>query len=118
MCRLQGPSLASLPSLPSSVVTGRRLVRKYRRLSLRREMRRLRRILPTGPSLHTGEEVILETIALIQALEGQLLERVRGGKVPSVLGHLHPTTPMDIIREEVARSMVKPMDMVEEESKV
>ena len=85
-------------------VRARRVVKKYRKLSLRREMKRLRRLLPGG-ALLKKEEVIEETVALIQALEQKLVDRLRQGTLPQVLT-LHPSASINDLREAVLRTMM------------
>ena len=83
-------------------VRARRVVKKYRKLSLRKEMRRLRRLLPGG-ALLKKEEVIEETVALIQALEQKLVDRLRQGTLPLTL---HPNASINDLREAVLRTMM------------
>ena len=83
-------------------VRARRVVKKYRKLSLRREMKRLRRLLPGG-ALLKKEEVIEETVALIQALEQKLVDRLRQGTLPLTL---HPNASINDLRETVLRTMM------------
>ena len=83
-------------------VHARRVVKKYRKLSLRREMKRLRRLLPGG-ALLKKEEVIEETVALIQALEQKLVDRLRQGTLPLTL---HPNASINDLREAVLRTMM------------
>ena len=92
------------PRSPPAVCYGRarRVVKKYRKLSLRREMKRLRRLLPGG-ALLKKEEVIEETVALIQALEQKLVDRLRQGTLPLTL---HPNASINDLREAVLRTMM------------
>ena len=83
-------------------VRARRVVKKYRKLSLRREMKRLRRLLPGG-ALLKKEEVIEETVALIQALEQKLVDRLRQGTLPLTL---HPNASINDLREAVLKTMM------------
>ena len=83
-------------------VRARRVVKKYRKLSLRREMKRLRRLLPGG-ALLKKEEVIEETVALIQALEQKLVDRLRQGTLPLTP---HPNASINDLREAVLRTMM------------
>ena len=83
-------------------VRARRVVKKYRKLSLRREMKRLRKLLPGG-ALLKKEEVIEETVALIQALEQKLVDRLRQGTLPLTL---HPNASINDLREAVLRTMM------------
>ena len=95
MCRPRSPP-------PVCYVRARRVVKKYRKLSLRREMNRLRRLLPGG-ALLKKEEVIEETVALIQALEQKLVDRLRQGTLPLTL---HPNASINDLREAVLRTMM------------
>ena len=97
MCRPRSPP-------PVCYVRARRVVKKYRKLSLRKEMRRLRRLLPGG-ALLKKEEVIEETVALIQALEQKLVDRLRQGTLPQTLT-LHPNASINDLREAVLRTMM------------
>ena len=97
MCRPRSPP-------PVCYVRARRVVKKYRKLSLRKEMRRLRRLLPGG-ALLKKEEVIEETVALIQALEQKLVDRLRKGTLPQALT-LHPNASINDLREAVLRTMM------------
>ena len=64
----------------------RRVVRKYRRMSLRREMRRLRQML--GYRRDTVEDTVLEgAVQLINSLEEQLLARLREVGLPPRLAN-------------------------------
>ena len=95
MCRPRSPPAVCY-------VRARRVVKKYRKLSLRREMKRLRRLLPGG-ALLKKEEVIEETVALIQALEQKLVDRLRQGTLPLTL---HPNASINDLREAVLRTMM------------
>ena len=95
MCRPRSPSAVCY-------VRARRVVKKYRKLSLRREMKRLRRLLPGG-ALLKKEEVIEETVALIQAPEQKLVDRLRQGTLPLTL---HPNASINDLREAVLRTMM------------
>ena len=95
MCRPRSPPAVCY-------VRARRVVKKYRKLSLRREMNRLRRLLPGG-ALLKKEEVIEETVALIQALEQKLVDRLRQGTLPLTL---HPNASINDLREAVLRTMM------------
>lgn len=65
-------------------------------------MKRLRRLLPGG-ALLKKEEVIEETVALIQALEQKLVDRLRQGTLPLTL---HPNASINDLREAVLRTMM------------
>ena len=59
----------------------RRVVKKYKKMTLRKEMNRLRLIIPKGETLKQFE-VIDQTILLIQQLEMKLLTRIRQAGAP------------------------------------
>jgi hypothetical protein len=67
----------------------RKIVRKYRRREERKEIEKLRRLLPTaGANQLKRQEVIDHTIDLIVSLEQQLLAKIRAeGRLPSLLAH-------------------------------
>ena len=85
---------------------GRRVVRKYRRMSLRREMRRLRQML--GYRRDTVEDRVLEgAVQLINSLEEQLLARLREVGLPPRLANTGLNNKMGIndLREAVGKMM-------------
>ena len=85
---------------------GRRVVRKYRRMSLRREMRRLRQML--GYRRDTVEDRVLEgAVQLINSLEEQLLARLREVGLPPRLANTGLDNKMGIndLREAVGKMM-------------
>merc|ERR1712130_881679 len=57
------------------VKSARKVVKKYKKMSLKKEMTRLRQLLPKGESLKQ-HEVLDQTILLIQQLEMKLLTRI------------------------------------------
>merc|ERR1712187_88648 len=59
----------------------RKVVRKYKKMSLKKEMTRLRQLLPKGESLKQ-HEVLDQTILLIQELEMKLLTRIKQVGIP------------------------------------
>ena len=59
----------------------RRVVKKYKKMSLKKEMTRLRQLLPKGESLKQ-HEVLDQTILLIQQLEMKLLTRIQQAGIP------------------------------------
>ena len=65
----------------SCLKKARRVVKKYKKMTLRKEMKRLRQILPRGETLKQYE-VIDQTILLIQQLEMKLLTRIRQAGAP------------------------------------
>ena len=58
----------------------RRVVRKYRRLSYRKQMLRLRSLLDCEDKVEEAE-VLERTVSLIEDLEARLLQRLRGGSL-------------------------------------
>ena len=57
------------------------MVKKYKKMTLRKEMKRLRQLLPRGETLKQYE-VLDQTILLIQQLEMKLLTRINQTGVP------------------------------------
>jgi hypothetical protein len=78
--------------------------RKYRRLGLRREMARLRRLLPAGEGL-PGPQVLHQTVLLIRGLEQELLARLRAGRPPPVLAGLGPAAPLAALQAAILAAM-------------
>ena len=62
----------------------RRVVRKYRRLSYRKQMLRLRSLLDCEDKVEEAE-VLERTVSLIEDLEARLLQRLSQGAVPERL---------------------------------
>ena len=85
MCRPQCHRQNDLSDARVSV-SARKVVKKYRRMSLRREMRRLRRIVVTDNNRSAGrissEELLDRTVSLIEDLETKLMSQLRQGNVP------------------------------------
>ena len=82
------------------------MVKKYRRMSLRREMRRLRQML--GYRRDTVEDRVLEgAVQLINSLEEQLLARLREVGLPPRLANTGLNNKMGIndLREAVGKMM-------------
>jgi len=67
----------------------RKIVRKYRRREERKEIEKLRRLLPaSGANQLRRQEVIDHTIDLIVSLERQLLAKIQAeGRVPGLLAN-------------------------------
>ena len=63
----------------------RRVVRKYRRMSYRKEMARLRSMLDCEGERVEEAEVLERTVSLIEDLEARLLQRLSSGAVPERL---------------------------------
>merc|ERR1712086_445295 len=59
----------------------RRVVKKYKKISLKKEMNRLRQLLPKGETLKQ-HEVLDQTILMIQELEMKLLTRIKQAGAP------------------------------------
>ena len=59
----------------------RKVVKKYKKMSLKKEMTRLRQLLPKGELLKQ-HEVLDHTILLIQELEMKLLTRIQQAGIP------------------------------------
>merc|ERR1712013_590117 len=59
----------------------RKVVKKYKKMSLKKEMTRLRQLLPKGESLNQ-HDVLDQTILLIQELEMKLLTRIQQAGIP------------------------------------
>jgi hypothetical protein len=83
MCR---PQFGCESSLDQSIdqnclKKARRVVKKYRKMTLKKEMNRLRQLLPKGEKLKQ-QEVLDQTILLIQQLEMKLLTRLKQAGVP------------------------------------
>lgn len=87
MCRVQSHRQSELGSSASVDRTARKVVRKYRKMTLRREMRRLRRlVLEEGEAGPVSSGQLLErTVSLIEELETRLVTQLRAGQVPEVI---------------------------------
>ena len=113
MCR---PQLGRESSLDQSIdqnclKKARRVVKKYRKMTLKREMNRLRQLLPKGEKLKQ-HEVLDQTILVIQQLEVKLLTRVKQGRVPSRLimmmeRNSDQSLDVDMLRSVVGQMMGK-----------
>ena len=106
MCRVEGLRLLGLSPEQERrrecVRRGKRVVRKYRRISLRREMKRLRQLLPTkvmGGRRLSRAEVLEEAVEVIQRLEE--------GSTPARLSNHLPSgkTDLESIRKAVGDMM-------------
>ena len=91
------------------MIKARRVVKKYRKMTLRKEMNRLRQILPKGEKLKQ-HEVLDQTILLIQQLEMKLLTRIKKAGVPPRIalmmeGHSDQSLDMDMLRSVVGQMM-------------
>ena len=83
MCRPQSISELRLKqSIDQNCLRkARRVVKKYKKMSLRKEMNRLRHLIPKGETLKQ-HEVLDQTILMIQELEMKLLKRIKQAGVP------------------------------------
>ena len=95
----------------SCVKKARRVVKKYKKMTLKKEMKRLRQLIPEGQTLKQ-HEVLDQTILLIQQLEMKLLTRIKQAGVPSriammIEGHSHQTLDVDMLRSVVGQMMGK-----------
>ena len=90
----------------------RRVVKKYRKMTLKKEMNRLRQILPKGEKLNQ-HEVLDQTILLIQQLEMKLLTRIKQAGVPSRIATVMDNSwaqslenlDLDVLRSLVMQTM-------------
>ena len=65
----------------NSLEKARRVVKKYKKMNLKKEMNRLRELIPSGETLKQ-HEVLDQTILMIQQLEMKLLTRIKQTGVP------------------------------------
>ena len=97
-----------LNSETACIQKARRVVRKYKKMSLKKEMQRLRKMLPKGETLKETE-VLEETVLLIQQLETKLLSRIKEKGVPakllSVMGESQETIDRTLLRSLVSQTM-------------
>ena len=68
-------------SRQNGVKSARKVVKKYRQMSYKKEMLRLRNILSAEDSV-SESEVLDRTVSLIQELESRLISQLRQGNVP------------------------------------
>ena len=99
------------------ITTSRRVVKKYRRMSLRKEMKRLREIVNmegggAGP-VASSEQVLDRTVDLITSLEERLISQIRDRGLPhkmagimSQMG-LQWDSSLDMMREVVGQMMIQ-----------
>ena len=85
----------------------RRVVKKYKKMSLKKEMNRLRQIIPKGETLKQ-HEVLDQTILLIQQLEMKLLTRIKQAGVPTRIsmmmeGNSDQNLDVDMLRSVVGQ---------------
>ena len=92
MCRPVSILRRGLRQEQNSLKKARKVVRKYKKISLKKEMNRLRQLLPQGEALKK-HEVLDQTILLIQQLEMKLLTRIQQSKeVPSSIAMMMDPT--------------------------
>ena len=82
MCRV---FIQESRTVKQEVRRARRVVRKYRRMSYRKEMARLRSMLDCSAESVEEAEVLERTVSLIEDLETRLLQRLSQGAVPERL---------------------------------
>ena len=90
------------------------MVKKYKKMTLRKEMKRLRQLLPRGETLKQYE-VLDQTILLIQQLEMKLLTRIKQVGVPPRIAMVMDgncaqnmeNLNMDMLRNVVMQTMQK-----------
>ena len=92
----------------------RRVVKKYRRMSLRKEMRRLREIVKVERGQRISSEQLLDrTVDLISELEARLISQIKDRGLPDkmvgMMGQmgLEWDSSMDMMREIVGQMMVQ-----------
>jgi len=68
-------------SKQNEVKKARKVVKKYRQMSYKKEMHRLRSLLAVEESV-SENNVLDQTVSLIQELESRLLAQLQKGKVP------------------------------------
>ena len=99
------------------ITTSRRVVKKYRRMSLRKEMKRLREIVNMegggAGSVSSSEQVLDRTVDLITSLEERLISQIRDRGLPhkmagimSQMG-LQWDCSLDMMREVVGQMMMQ-----------
>ena len=94
----------------SCVKKARRVVKKYKKMTLKKEMKRLRQLIPEGQTLKQ-HEVLDQTILLIQQLEMRLLTRIKQAGVPPRIalmidGNSEHSLDVDMLRSVVGQ-MIK-----------
>ena len=88
----------------------RRVVKKYKKMTLKKEMKRLRQLIPEGQTLKQ-HEVLDQTILLIQQLEMKLLTRIKQVGVPPRIammleGNCEQNLDVDMLRSVVGQMMM------------
>merc|ERR1711863_244903 len=104
MCR----AFTSKPS--EEVLSARKVVRKYKKLSLRKEMRRLKVLLNAEKGI-SSEEVLDRTVELISELEARLISQIKARGLPDkmagIMGQMGMQwdSSIDMMREVVGHMM-------------
>ena len=82
----------------------RKVVKKYRQMSYKKEMNRLRQLLAADESV--SESMVLDkTVSLIEQLESRLLQQLRQGLVPEKLSSI-PGVEWSQCSQEAVRNIV------------
>ena len=91
-------------------MSARKVVRKYRKLSLKKEMKRLKLLINADASL-PSEEVLDRTVDLISALEARLISQIKDRGLPDKMAGmmsqmgLQWDSSMDMMRDVVGQMM-------------
>merc|ERR1712130_398349 len=93
------------PVIINSLNKARKVVKKYKKMSLKKEMTRLRQLLPKGDSLKQ-HEVLDQTILLIQQLEMKLLTRIQQTGIPQKIAMITGETSTKSLDLEKLRNLV------------
>merc|ERR1711992_425696 len=107
MCR----AFTNKPS--EDVLSARKVVRKYRKLSLRKEMKRLKVLLNAEKGI-SSEEVLDRTVDLITQLEARLISQIKDRGLPDkmagIMGQMGVQwdSSIDMMREVVGHMMTMP----------
>merc|ERR1711862_958961 len=87
------------------VKSARKVVKKYKKMSLKKEMARLRQLLPKGESLKQ-HEVLDQTILLIQQLEMKLLTRIQQTGIPPRIARVMGESSPDSLDVDKLKNLV------------
>ena len=91
-------------------MSARKVVRKYKKLSLRKEMRRLKVLLNAEKGI-SSEEVLDRTVELISELEARLISQIQDRGLPDkmagIMGQMGVQwdSSIDMMREVVGHMM-------------
>ena len=91
-------------------MSARKVVRKYKKLSLRKEMRRLKLLLNAEKGI-SSEEVLDRTVDLISQLEARLISQIKDRGLPDkmagIVGQMGMQwdSSIDMMREVVGHMM-------------